>query len=327
MKQRSPHPAPWLLLSLAYYLGCDQVSSDGLTNIQTEPTMPRPGGSPPRPLPRPTPPVPGTPIPPIDEPIGTYTPDAGVDAAEPSEVRPPDDGAAPAPDAAAAPDPAPPPPDAAPVAPRPPTIDCPEGNENLRLCFRFEQNLTNESANDVDVESEQIRFEPGAGGVGSAARMGPQSSLRVRQTGGVFNAETFTIEAWIRLDRLPGPGDRATVIDKEGRFGLYLLPGGAVSCSSGNTSATSPAGLVAAGQWVSLACTTNGQTLGVWVSGRRTVQSAGPMVRGDTMGGLAVGKTMDEDDPLTGLLDNVRFWTQMRAPAQICAAAIGCQPD
>jgi hypothetical protein len=325
----------WRLILPLACLACD-FSNDGLGAGRVQPgaMMPGTGGGRGN-----SPPIypPNFP-PPIDDPIpGVYPPDAPV--ASPDAIGLDGIGAR---DAGAGPDagrPADagvevsPPPGTPPTAvepptqppPAPPTIDCPDDNR-LRLCMRFERNLRNESPNDLMVNGDQISYESGLPGAGTAVRIGNGTDIRISNTGGAVNITTFTVEAWIRLDRLPAGGDRATVVDRQGRYSMAVLPDGAVACGNGPHRVVSPPGAVAAGVWLSLACTANNQEVAVWVDGTsRARADAGPNNAASNLGGLSIARTQTNDDPMSGLLDNVRLWDHVRQPQQICAAAIGCR--
>jgi hypothetical protein len=311
-------PPPWHLLILFAGLACD-FSDAGLSRS----AVPAAGAAGSRSWGS-VPPAPNYPPPPDDPIPGVLPPDAAApmdagptsDAGVSSDARPFPDAAAPAP---APPALSPPPP-----TPPPPTIDCPD-DDNLRLCLRFERNLRNESPNDLAVGGNQISFEPGLPGAGSAIRIGDGTEIRVSMTGGAVNITTFTVEAWIRLDRLPDAGDRATVVDRRGRYTMSVLPDGTVACANGPHRVVSGPGAVTAGVWVSLACTADDRQVAVWLSGVVSASAAAGPNQAASMGGLSVGRAQSDDDPMTGLLDNVRLWDHVRRPDQICAAAIGCR--
>jgi hypothetical protein len=316
----------WRLLLPLACLACD-FSSDGLSRVQAGGSAPGGPGSTDGGRGNLPPIYPPNFPPPIDDPIpGVLPPDAGADA-----VPAPDAGAASDASRAAdggleAPSPTlmPPPAVQPPPTPPPPVIDCPDDNR-LRLCLRFERNLRNESPNDLMVQGNQVDYEAGLPGAGSAVRVGGGTQIRVSMTGGAVNLATFTVEAWVRLDRLPAANDRATVIDRQGGYTMTVQPDGAVTCARGSSRVVSPAGAVAAGAWVSLACTADNREVAVWING---AVSAGASVggnQGDSVGGISLGRNQSNDDAMFGLLDNVRLWDHIRQPDQICNAAISCR--
>jgi hypothetical protein len=214
------------------------------------------------------------------------------------------------------------PPDAAPPAGM--RVPCPSEQSSLRLCLRFEDNLRDESAAGLSIASEQVGFEGGAPGGGRAIRLGGESSIRVQESG-ALDLQTMTTEAWIKLDRLPTGMGRVAVIDKDARYGMFVLPNGALVCSARGGVATTGGGVVAAGQWVAVACTASGDSVQAWVAGsQRAEGNIGPAAPGNPMPGLAIGSNMPSGDLLIGSIDNLRIWNRELSSDEICDAALGC---
>jgi hypothetical protein len=212
-------------------------------------------------------------------------------------------------------------PDAAPSTS--PAVTCPGSDGTLRLCLRFEDGVVDESGAVREVTSDEVSLEPGAPGAGQAARLTADSSLRVPNSDGL-DLTTFTIEAWIRLESLPSGGGRAGIVDKDARYGAFVLPNGAMACSARGSLATSPPGLVPVGRWVAVACTADDTSVRTWISGRMRAEAMAGPPAGMPSNGLAIGSNMPSGDPLIGHLDNVRIWSRVLPEAQICASAVGC---
>jgi hypothetical protein len=212
------------------------------------------------------------------------------------------------------------PPDAArPAEPDP----CPRDQESLRLCLRFEDNLRDDSANARAVDGEQLSYEPGPSSTGRAARLDADSSIRVPGAEGL-DLTTFTIEAWIKLDQLPPSGGRVSVVDKDGRYGMFVMPNGSLGCSARGSLAMTGPNVVPASQWVSLACTANENSVAAWVAGTRRAEADSPAMLGALMPGLAIGSNMPSGDSLVGSIDNLRIWSRVLASQEICAFSLGC---
>ena len=128
----------------------------------------------------------------------------------------------------------------------------------------------------------------------------------------------------MRPEGLPSGTQRAGVMDKQGHFGLFVLPGGDVVCYSQGAMATAPSA-ASAGQWVSASCTVGGGTVGVWINGVRRA-TARPGQRAPPVGepAIAVGSNSPTGDSFNGLLDNVRVWSGARTAAQVCQLAYSC---
>ncbi len=318
-----------LLLLLS---ACD-FSQEGLASAQTQPppaggARPASGGSGGR-MPvggRPggaggqnTPPPPET----VDPPIPA-SPDAAVaDGSVSPDGAPPASDAPDAPDGDAASMINTRPMDAPPAATQ--LVSCPAEQSALRLCLRFENNLDDESSLGRTVSGEQVSFEAGVPSGGRAARLSSQTSIRVADSAGL-DLLTFTIEAWIKLDRLPTGSGRVAVVDKDGRYGVFVLPNGALSCSARGAAATTSGGAIPAGQWVAIACTATTGAVQSWVAGEERAEAASPSgTLGPLLPGMAIGSNMPSGDPLIGSLDNLRIWNRVLSEGEICGSALGCQ--
>ena len=204
-------------------------------------------------------------------------------------------------------------------APAPPNKGvCPTGDNALLLCLRFEGSLADESPPAANV-SGNVSYEAGVADL--AARVGPASVIRASAGWGTVG-NTFTLEAWVRPDRLPTGGQRMGVMDEETRFGMFILSGGTLACSSAGETVTVP-GAVRVGQWSAVTCTTSANTIAAWVDG---VQRNQGVLNGNPAGtaNLAIGSNNPSGDAFEGLMDNVRVWNTVRTGPQICQASFGC---
>jgi hypothetical protein len=209
---------------------------------------------------------------------------------------------------------------APPVPPPPlPVSACP-ADAALLLCLDFEGGVRDQSEPAASVTVRAVELEPGPSG--QAGRLSGNSQIAL-PSGVGLGAGAFTVEAWLRPDGLPSGTQRAGVMDKQGHFGLFVLPGGDVVCYSQGAMATAP-GAAHAGQWITASCTVGGGTVGVWINGVR--RGTAPQATGAPAGepAIAVGSNSPTGDPFTGLLDNVRIWSGARSSAEICQLAYGC---
>ena len=216
-----------------------------------------------------------------------------------------------------------PPRDAAPPPPPPlARVSCPSDQESLRLCLRFEDSVSDESQHGRDLDVEDVAFETGAPGAGRAARLGPDSTIRVPDNDGL-DLQSVTVEAWIKLDRLPSSGARFGIVDKEARYGMFVLSNGALACSARGATAMA-SGAIAPGQWVSIACVASTSEVSVWVAGTRRAGAAAAPTPAPALSGLAIGGNMPSGDPLIGAVDNLRIWSRALGDSEICASALDC---
>jgi hypothetical protein len=197
---------------------------------------------------------------------------------------------------------------------------CPTNDSSLLLCLRFEGSLADESPPPAVVTSNTVGYETGPSDL--AVRVGPASVIRASQGWGTVG-NTLTLEAWIRPDRLPTGSQRMGLIDEETRFGMFILPGGTLACSSAGVTVSVQAA-VRVGQWSAVACTASSNTLVAWVDGLQRNQGGAAGNPGGATTNLAIGSNNPSGDAFEGLMDNVRVWNVVRTGSQICQAALGC---
>ncbi len=197
---------------------------------------------------------------------------------------------------------------------------CPSGDAALLICLSFEGSLVDPSEPRATVTGSNIAFEVGISDL--AVRMGTSSVIRVGVGWGSIR-DDFTLEAWVRPDRLPTGDQRMGVLDEDSHFGLFVYPGGRVVCSSSGAEVEAQ-NAVAVGAWTGLACTASGDTLVLWVNGvARDQDQTDGMSNGGTSV-LGIGGNLPSGDPFEGSIDNVRVWNQARTAPQICAQSPSC---
>lgn len=207
------------------------------------------------------------------------------------------------------------------VAPELGKAVCPANEKALVLCLRFEDALFDESAPPAQVTERGLVYAPGL--TGSAGRFDMDTDVDVAAAAGLGTG-AFTIEAWLRPQRLPASGQRAGIVDRERHFGMFMLPGGDVECSVGASKAVA-SGALEVGQWSAVACTFDGSTVVAYSGGMSRSTAGGAsleMIVGQP--DMAIGRNSPTGDHFSGLIDNVRLWNVSRTQAQICASALGC---
>jgi hypothetical protein len=208
-------------------------------------------------------------------------------------------------------------PDTAPQA----GASCPATDDALMLCLRFENTMVDESQPPATVTSGNVAYEDGL--ADTALRMDALSELHAEPGWGDNLDLEFTLEAWIRPERLPVDMQRFGVFDEESHFGLFLLPNGAIRCSSSGAVVLAPNAAMA-GQWTAVSCTASANTLTLYING---VDRGQAQMDGNANGvptTLVIGGNHPSGDLFEGLIDNMRVWSRARTPAEVCAYAPGC---
>jgi Concanavalin A-like lectin/glucanases superfamily len=192
---------------------------------------------------------------------------------------------------------------------------CPTGDPSLLICLRFEGSLVDESTPAATVTGTNLTFEAGMDNL--AARLASSSVVRAAQGWGALDT-VFTLEAWIRPDRLPTGSERMGILDEDSHFGLFLLPGGTIRCSSSGAEALASAA-VAVGQWTAVACTASANRLVLWIDGVARAEGQMDGLSNGTPTTLGIGGDLPSGDPWEGLIDNLRVWSSARTAQQISA--------
>ena len=147
-----------------------------------------------------------------------------------------------------------------------------------------------------------------------------------------IDPKTLTVEAWVKLSRLPGGKDtRRWAVSKNGnewtaghygllvhgsRAGAYLNPGGGKENCVGIWSRN---GAVGTDKWHHLAMTYNGKTLRVYCDGKMCAEKAVGKPRVSVKGILMLGERADKRGGflLPGLLDEVRIYNRALTAEEI----------
>ena len=201
------------------------------------------------------------------------------------------------------------------------SVSCPADDPSLMLCLRFENNLADESAPAATLTASGVTYEPGP--TDQAVRLGASSLFRADPGWGGNLDLDFTVEAWIRPERLPSDVQRFAMFDEENHFGLFLLPDGAVRCSSSGAAVVAP-NAVTAGLWAAISCTASNNTLVLWVDGVKQGEATMDGIANGATSVLGIGGNLPSGDAFEGMIDNVRVWARGRSPEEVCAYVPGC---
>jgi len=201
---------------------------------------------------------------------------------------------------------------------------CPR-EPSLRGCFRFERRVVDESASGLTVRTIDEAFT--AGLAGDALSSQPTTLIEVQHDAALAST-TFSIEAWVWLDRHPASGDFFGVIEKRNQWRLRIDAGGAVGCHVASRWGRREisAGAVPLRRWTHIACSVGG--------GRQDVFVDGAFVGGRTISGVQtstrsvhLAEDADTGDhQLAGALDEVRIWSRAIVGAEWCAVSGACGP-
>jgi hypothetical protein len=192
---------------------------------------------------------------------------------------------------------------------------CAPSAVGLLACFRFEGSATDESPSPlVPLSAANIGYAIGHEGQGAVfTPASPKTDLRLPHA--TFNTAQMTIEVWLEPASLPATGERFSIVDMEGRFGVTLQPDGTFRCRSLATTKKA-----AIGKWIHLACVNDGTTMSAYVDGK--IDTSVANVLGTTSDFIGVGEdSTSTNDTFDGMMDNLRIWTRGLTAPEVAAAA------
>jgi hypothetical protein len=191
---------------------------------------------------------------------------------------------------------------------------CPQ-RADLVACFGFDGNAVDGSnLRTALMASDSVTF-PSNGRENQAVRLtlSPKSNIRFpfKQ---FLNTNKATIEMWFRPETLAS-GGRTLLVDMDGRFGVIIESDATIHCRS--IAATTKA---KAGTWTHVACVNDGATMTAYVNG--VAEASGSNTLGTTADWVGIGQdSTSGNDNFDGMIDNLRFWSEARTPAEVAAAA------
>lgn len=218
----------------------------------------------------------------------------------------------------------------------PPPVLCPPGDDDLRVCFSFDEmplptSLVSAGTAAVTATlAEVTRIERSS--TSGAAQLATTSGISMPMGSGVSGV--LTGEIWFRADTLPSTeGQRMGLYDSNTspNISLFLYRAGAgytLRCGLGGQTEVFNAALVQ-GAWHYVACTCDGGAMGVYLDGALVE----PARQGGCNGGAFAGDgfTIGADnsgnggtvagDRLLGAVDGVRLWAAPRTASEIAATA------
>jgi Concanavalin A-like lectin/glucanases superfamily len=186
----------------------------------------------------------------------------------------------------------------------------------LILCMRFEDSVADEARAQVATVTGSVSYV--AGKEGKAISLDSADAVTLPHDGTVWSYTALSVELWVKPAALPLTGARAGLIDKNNSFGVFLQPGGAISCVLGGS--VSVSSVVSVGTWTHVACTSDGVTMRLYADGVLLVGVPSPALALQTEL-TAIGSNSPSGDPLSGQLDTLRVFSRARTAQEIAAAA------
>lgn len=200
---------------------------------------------------------------------------------------------------------------------------CDVTDANLIACYRFEQaehavQPWDDSAYGHHGTSSKVSFVSGVSG--RALQPAPDSLVNVPYAATLGVTSAITIEAWVKAKTLPATG-RAGIVDDNGRYGLFIAPGGILRAMSPAVLESPP--ILTTGSWIHVAYTYDGATQVLYVAGLVSISRAliGGTYGASDRAGLAIGMNSPSGDIFDGAIDSVRIFRIARTAKQICEAA------
>lgn len=192
---------------------------------------------------------------------------------------------------------------------------CNPSDTTLVACFAFENNTANQGSGPQPSTTTALSYVTGVRG--QALALTASSYLQLPNDA-KWNATTGTIEAWVKPTSLPGSGQRMGVMDSESRWGLFLIDNARVQCTLGGGLS---GGTITANVWTHIACVNNGAQQILYVNGVNVaMQNAGAI--GSSTNATNIGSNSPSGgDYFLGAIDELRFFSSARTPAEIAEAA------
>jgi hypothetical protein len=196
---------------------------------------------------------------------------------------------------------------------------CDATRQELIGCYTFDGNPLDNSSYASNATAEAVSYVPSMHG--AALKVDAASKVQIPD-GPSWALTAATVEMWIKPAAIP-PGSygdttpRAGLLDKEGQVGLFLQPGGRLSCSLGGNPT---GGNVLVDVWTHVACTTDGAQATLYINGTLIASQPASTIQ-HTAAAVSIGANSPSGDPFDGAIDDLRVWSVARTEAELFEAA------
>jgi len=238
--------------------------------------------------------------PPDDAPVDAND-DASADTVPPGDTSRPDAG-----DTG--------PMDTGPDSPPPPGF-CDTTDPDLLACVRFEDALVDDAVPAHPFRGTGHAFDSGR--VGRALSHDAGDQVWMESVGDLPDLP-FTFEVWMRPSAIPVSG-RMGAVDFDGSFGIFVYPGGHVACKSAEEARST--GGATADIWTHVACIFEVDRVRTFLDGVEAASSFSSYGGGSSGADFRFGGNAPSGDDFRGLLDEARFFGDVRTSAEILGAA------
>jgi Concanavalin A-like lectin/glucanases superfamily len=197
---------------------------------------------------------------------------------------------------------------------------CDPSRKDLLGCYHFDGNVIDGSLHANHTTAAGITYVPGVHG--SAIETSAASDVEIPDRPD-WDVNAVTIEMWIRPNTLPAgkygdDGPQMGLLDKDGQFGVFLLPGGRLRCSAASHSTYG--GVAGKGVFTHVACASDGATVQLYVNaGLSASGSTVDMKHSSSF--TRIGANAPSGDAFDGAFDDLRIWSVVRTQSEICEAA------
>ncbi|HET7501888.1 MAG TPA: LamG domain-containing protein [Kofleriaceae bacterium] len=198
---------------------------------------------------------------------------------------------------------------------------CDPDDPHLIACYELEGDTHDGSSHHLDATMTHVTFPDGK--IGRAMQCGADSAVDVPDSA-LLDVATLTVEAWIHPSQLPVLGARAGILDVDRQFGLFLHPGGLVTCGVASILAMpTTVTAIPLDRWTHVACTYDGESAVLYLDGAAVGSQRGTTIatNGATGISIAADNPPGSGSHLIGLIDQVRLLDVARTAAEICADA------
>lgn len=182
-------------------------------------------------------------------------------------------------------------------------------------CYRFEASLEDESPAENHA-SGPVSYRQGRFGL---ALSSSTASLVTVAEDASLDVTAFTVEMWIYPDEIPAVG-RVGLIDNDGQYGIFILPGGELQQLGGGIVLSAP-GVIQTGRWIHVAGTFDTSAAALYVDGSLVAQGPGGILVTGIMNGMVLAGNSPFGDSFIGGVDDVRLWRIALSPEALVQAS------